>query len=1040
MALPGPPAKPPRGVKHPKETSGLLMSVIRTLSASESNEQRDREKAKLEKEYKKSDQRLDELISLHDEDLSQIMQLFGQLSNMVSSSREKVHTVKENLQACKMLLRCRRDELQKLWIEGVEHKHVLYLLEEIDKLIGVPNQLEKYVAKKHYLHATKLLVSAIATSEGTLARVEALREVRVDLKAKKEQLNQKLMAELSRYLYIQTSQEALNLRRQGSGRESGSQYTPLQRVGSGRARPSEQVHPKSRRALLDVSFSPAPGVQNQRGDVQVSGGVPVDELNNIQEDIDEEDPEGRREHFMAILVECLACLGKLPDAVEDIKKKMQDELLAIVKKTTQQVLIDAGGGSAIVPGSGVTVPVISLPSQQDQSASQGKALLDLLQTVFDQFRLIAAAHACILQCFCRATEKYRIDVQLYEMVDVWSKIQAVVQLMLTDYLDMKDTPNAQHQGPTSFSDTSTDISSYFSRKKPQRQKRSSLFKFDYSSHSLSMNSYLKEQKDDGLLIREKESYTQADPNLARQQRVLVCQPDPKNITQIFIPLMKFIEEIERGIGQPGPCTLSNVLSDYVKGTFLGQHHQLVSSSVDTATKASDAWRTTTDSETTRSLGVSRPLLVSTITVEKCIRDLQNLSYSLPTYAENFLGMMCSVLRSYRETCHAAYRSIVQPDSEDKRVFSAAWLKDEDISRFLKSLPNWTDLQAQKALQQQMVKQGLYHHGGASDDVMKNARGHLDGVGGRIGGQGRSEEEESPEEVRQRNAREAEILAGNLGEGGINAHEIISDVNQLKVLAQLQESMEWFAGSISVFVAGLPGQSTSQLQTMPSPSSGTQNSDSFPPIPEATLKALQQQVRDFEDLADTCLLVLHLEVRVQCFHYLLPRSSGSSSGVFSGMDSQEPDPKVLELSRVLVGIDEAMSSSLKPRKSKYIFEGLGHLIAKILIGSCQNLEHIDEMAIGKMCKNIFTLQQTLTNITMAREVALDYARRYYEMFYQTPEEILNGVVDKGPQFSELEYMNALQLLNKSRGDSADFGTINQQLERLSEILGEVGVTV
>jgi exocyst complex component 4 len=51
------------------------MSVIRTLSASESNEQRDREKAKLEKEYKRSDQKLDELISVHDQDLTQVMQV-----------------------------------------------------------------------------------------------------------------------------------------------------------------------------------------------------------------------------------------------------------------------------------------------------------------------------------------------------------------------------------------------------------------------------------------------------------------------------------------------------------------------------------------------------------------------------------------------------------------------------------------------------------------------------------------------------------------------------------------------------------------------------------------------------------------------------------------------------------------------------------------------------------------------------------------------------------------------------------------------------
>lgn len=51
------------------------MTVIRTLSASETNEQRDREKAKLEKEYKKCDQRVDELVSVHDAEITQVMQV-----------------------------------------------------------------------------------------------------------------------------------------------------------------------------------------------------------------------------------------------------------------------------------------------------------------------------------------------------------------------------------------------------------------------------------------------------------------------------------------------------------------------------------------------------------------------------------------------------------------------------------------------------------------------------------------------------------------------------------------------------------------------------------------------------------------------------------------------------------------------------------------------------------------------------------------------------------------------------------------------------
>jgi exocyst complex component 4 len=56
-----------------------------------------------------------------------------------------------------------------------------------------------------------------------------------------------------------------------------------------------------------------------------------------------------------------------------------------------------------------------------------------------------------------------------------------------------------------------------------------------------------------------------------------------------------------------------------------------------------------------------------------------------------------------------------------------------------------------------------------------------------------------------------------------------------------------------------------------------------------------------------------------------------------------------------------------------------------------------------------------------------------------QEILNGVMEKGPQFSELEYMNALQLVHRSQTEP-NYGAINTHLSRLSDILGEVGITV
>lgn len=57
-----------------------------------------------------------------------------------------------------MLLHCKRDELRKLWIEGIEHKHVLNLLDEIENIKQVPQKLEQCMASKHYLSATDMLV------------------------------------------------------------------------------------------------------------------------------------------------------------------------------------------------------------------------------------------------------------------------------------------------------------------------------------------------------------------------------------------------------------------------------------------------------------------------------------------------------------------------------------------------------------------------------------------------------------------------------------------------------------------------------------------------------------------------------------------------------------------------------------------------------------------------------------------------------------------------------------------------------------------
>ena len=57
-----------------------------------------------------------------------------------------------------------------------------------------------------------------------------------------------------------------------------------------------------------------------------------------------------------------------------------------------------------------------------------------------------------------------------------------------------------------------------------------------------------------------------------------------------------------------PCTLNSFIADYVKEVFLGRHHVIVATTIDTATKDPEAWRATTPPEVMKDLGLTRPLL------------------------------------------------------------------------------------------------------------------------------------------------------------------------------------------------------------------------------------------------------------------------------------------------------------------------------------------------------------------------------------------------------------------------------------------------
>ncbi|XP_004677114.1 PREDICTED: exocyst complex component 4 [Condylura cristata] len=946
-------------VSKSKDPSGLLISVIRTLSTSDDVEDRENEKGRLEEAYEKCDRDLDELIVQHYTELTTAIRTYQSITERITNSRNKIKQVKESLLSCKMLLHCKRDELRKLWIEGIEHKHVLNLLDEIENIKQVPQKLEQCMVSKHYLSATDMLVSAVESLEGPLLQVEGLSDLRLELHSKKMNLHLVLIDELHRHLYIKSTSRVMQ-----QPKEKG--------------RMSSHMKDASPVPLIDVTNLPTPRKFLDGSQYSTPGSSSVKEMNlqDIKEDL-ELDPEENSTLFMGILIKGLAKLKKIPETVKAIKERLEQELKQIVKRSTTQV-----ADSGYQRGENLTVE------------NQPRLLLELLELLFDKFNAVASAHSVVLgylQDTVVTPQTQQEDVKLYDMADVWVKIQDVLQMLLTEYLDMKNTRTASEpSAQLSYASTGREFAAFFAKKKPQRPKNS-LFKFESSSHAISMSAYLREQRRE-LYSRSGELQGGPDDNLIEGGGTkFVCKPGARNITVIFHPLLRFIQEIEHalGLGPAKQCPLREFLTVYIKNIFLNQVLAEINKEIEGVTKTSDPLKILANADTMKVLGVQRPLLQSTIIVEKTVQDLMNLMHDLSAYSDQFLNMVCVKLQEYKYTCTVAYRSIVQ--SEEKLVISASWAKDDDISRLLKSLPNWINMAQPKQL--------------------------------------RAKREEEEDFIRAAFGKESEVLIGNLGDKLIPAQDVLRDVSDLKALANMQESLEWLAGRTKSAFSNL---SSSQML---SPAQDSHVSVDLPPVSEQIMQTLSELARSFQEMADRCLLVLHLEVRVHCFHYLIPLAKEGNYAIVANVESMDYDPLVVKLNKDISAIEEAMSASLQQHKFQYIFEGLGHLISCILINGAQYFRRISESGIKKMCRNIFVLQQNLTNITMSREADLDFARQYYEMLYNTADELLNLVVDQGVKYTELEYIHALTLLHRSQTGVGDQTTQNTRLQRLKEIICE-----
>lgn len=161
----------------------------------------------------------------------------------------------------------------------------------------VPQLVQMYTAKKHYLHATRTLTQAIGLNDGPLKSVEGLVDLRNELETHRNQLYNKMIEELNKHLYTTSSVEVLtNFQRDGSGRNSFA--SPFQRNIIRRSAERAEVNTKIRKVLFDMA---------QRSDADTT---------EVLENTELLDPDLNATYFLGIIIECIALLNKVPESLE----------------------------------------------------------------------------------------------------------------------------------------------------------------------------------------------------------------------------------------------------------------------------------------------------------------------------------------------------------------------------------------------------------------------------------------------------------------------------------------------------------------------------------------------------------------------------------------------------------------------------------------------------------------------------------------------------------------------------------------------------
>jgi hypothetical protein len=494
---------------------------------------------------------------------------------------------------------------------------------------------------------------------------------------------------------------------------------------------------------------------------------------------------------------------------------------------------------------------------------------------------------------------------------------------------------------------------------------------------MSINSYIREQNNEDLFMsgrdydasnkqRNEQNTSQSEQ---RVFKILVCQPDHRNITTIFATMEHIVKDIQDEMRsmtaeQRPELTLDRFLQEFILTKFITnavesikENARIHSSGVASVTSGVansrgnaaaldsiniyDISKQLISLQKQKELGLSRPILENILLVFHSCTDLFNLIKDMNSYASEFTHAMYSLIEKHSAYCDQLFLAIVTSSSnsagqessggtsEPTCVYSMIWVRDEAIKTYFKQLPAFSSAIKNRPTPAAQLAAGA-----------RNQQNHLvlGGLHSRTSTATTNLDSQNPAVVaakiqkEQFNielwSKECETLIGNLNDVNKDLEEgdLITNYNYIEMIAHLHESSDWLIVQLKFIVNSLE-QMVKNPKTLNNSLSLTE------------LNRVVKQLDDLDKWRGDTLLLLYLEIRVHCFFHLMSfirQESNSMGTLYAGDVDTDPDECVLRMNRDLHRIYEQLARSLQESKVNYIFDGYFNLISRKMIQKSKHL--------------------------------------------------------------------------------------------------------